>query len=479
VSARRTLLALRATAAAALVLLLNGSQCSFGGHELFGGLGQNTGQTLIAPISAFGSVFVGGTEYADSAAAVTLDGAPANELALRPGQNATVVATIAGGASTGTASSVAVSDKLLGPVSATDPATGSFTVLGQKVQVTGDSSVGAGIVPADAAGLSVGQVVAIDGYRTSTGLIASRIDPPAPGQALRVAGVVSGLDGFAQQFRLGGTTVDYSRVSGGLPALIRDGSYVVASGGTATAAATLQAALVVQATEAPSGASGDDGRVHGAVTRFGSTTDFDVGGQTVSTGSSTTFSGGTSTEVVADRELEVSGQYDRSGVLQASSVAFAPVTSFRVVGPLAAIGSSAGTLSIAGITVSTDARTRWEDLSAGALHVFGIAALGSGDWIEVRGVAGTGPAASAHIIERRVQPSPAYVELQAVPSALANPSLTLVGVTVDTSTATFSDASGQSLSRTSFFAAAGNRVVRVVGAFIGTTLTAATVSLRP
>lgn len=478
-NSRQTLLALRATAAAALVLLLNGSQCSFGGHELFSGLGQSTAQTSIAPISAFGSVFVGGTEYADSSAAVTLDGAPANELGLRPGQNATMVATIAGNASTATASSVAVSDKLIGAVSATDPAAGSFTLLGQTVQVTGDTSVGAAIGPADASGLIVGQVVVIDGYRTSTGLIASRIDPPALGQALRAAGVVSGLDGFAQQFRLGGTTVDYSRVSGGLPALIRDGSYVVASGGTATAAATLQATLVVQATEAAGGADGDSGLVHGAVTRFGSTTDFDVAGQAVATGSSTSFSGGTSADLAADRELEVLGQYDRSGVLQASSVAFAPAASFRVVGPLAAIGSTAGTLSIAGITLSTDVRTRWEDLSAGALHVFGLAKLGSGDWIEVRGVAGTGASASAHIIERRIQPSPAYVELQAVPSTLANPSLTLVGVTVDTSTATFTDASGQSLSRTSFFAAASGRVVRVVGAFIGTTLTAATVSLRP
>jgi hypothetical protein len=469
----------RVAIAVALVMLLNASQCSFGGHELFSGFGQSTSQTSIAPLSAFGSVFVGGTEYADAGASVALDGLAADELELRPGQIATVEATIASGATTGNASSVAISRKLIGPVSATDPGSGSFTMLGQTVQMTGDTSIGTGIAPADVSGLSVGETVLVDGYRTSTGLIASRVDPAGFGQAPRVAGVVSGLNGLGQQFQLGGTTIDYSRLSGGLPPLIRDGSYVVASGGTVTAAATLQPSAVAPATESVSGASGDRGLVRGAVTRFGSASDFDVAGQTVSTGSSTSFAGGLSTDIAADRELEVAGQYDGSGALLASSVQFAPAARFRVVGPLAAVSSSAGTLSIAGITISTDARTRWEDFSAAALHVFGLSHLGSGDWVEVRGVAGVGQSASAHVVERRNLPNPAYVELQAVPSVLANPSLTLVGVTVDTSNANFTDASGQSLTRSAFFAAAGGRVVRVAGAFIGTTLTAATVALRP
>src|SRR5262249_28858166 len=212
---------------------------------------------------------------------------------------------------------------------------------------------------------------------------------------------------------------------------------------------------------------------HGAVTRFASASDFDVAGQPVATGSATSFAGGTSAGIAADSELEVVGQYDSSGTLVASSVQIATPAAARIVGPLAAVGRSAGTLSIAGISVSTDAHTRWEDFGVTGLHVFGLANLGSGDWIEVRGVAGSGAAANAQVCARRAVPHPAYVELQSVPSALANPSLTLLGISVDTSSAIFTDASGQSLSRSSFFAAASGRVVRVVGAFIGTTLTAA------
>jgi len=66
-----------------------------------------------------------------------------------------------------------------------------------------------------------------------------------------------------------------------------------------------------------------------------------------------------------------------------------------------------------------------------------------------------------------------------VPSALADPSLTLTGIAVDTRTASFTDAAGLSLSHSAFYTQATGRAIRVTGTFIGSTLTAATVSLRP
>jgi len=470
---------LRLPLAIAALLWLNASECFFGGRQLFTGFGSSTPQTTVAPITGFGSVWVGGTEFTTTSGTLTVDDAAATELALRPGQVAAATGTLASGSTSGTSSTFAVSDQLIGPVSATDPATGTFTVLGATVQVTGDTSVGLGIVPADVAGLTVGQAVAVNGYRTSTGMIAARLDPVVAGQVPRVAGPVSNLDGFALSFTIGATTIDYSQVSGGLPATVRDGSYVVASGGTVTNATTLRAAQVTVEAETPGGASGASALVHGAITRFGSSTDFDVGGQTVSTSASTTFNGGTATDLLADREVEVSGQFDGSGTVAAAVVNIVPAASFRVVGPVAALNATGSTLVIAGITLSTDDRTVWDDLSAPALHVFAFPSLSTGDWVEVRGIAGSGTNATAHVLERRTQPSPAFVELQAVPSSLANPALTLVGVSVDTSSARFYDATGQALTRTSFFAQAGGQVVRVVGSFIGATLTAETVALRP
>ncbi len=463
-------------------LLLSGSsQCSFGGHDFGPGSSTTTAQMTIAPISAFGSVFAAATEFADGGATITLDGAPVGESLLRPGQVATVVGSVTSASSgtvTATATSVTVTDKLVGPVSAIDPATGSFTVLGQTVYVTGDTSVGPGFAIADVAGFPVGSVFVIDGYRTSSGLIATRIDAPRSGQTFQVAGRVSGLDGFVHSFSINGTTIDYGNASGGLPTLVTNGSYVVASGGVVTNATTLQPTLIDTATEAAGGGSGDNGVVHGAVTRFASSADFDVAGQAVATTTRTAFTHGALSDIAADRELEASGTYSSAGVLTATTIDVTPAATFRVVGPVQSLSQSAATLGIAGLTLTTDVRTRWDDQSLD-VKAFGLGSLALGDWVEVRGLPGTGMAASARIVERRAQPSPAFVELQDVPTALSSPDFTLTGISIDARTASFTDAAGRALSQSSFFAQAAGHVVRVRGAFIGSTLTAATVALRP
>lgn len=463
----------------ALLLLTGAGQCSVGGRDFGGGGSSDSSQTTIAPIATFGSIVAGATEHATTAAAITLDGVAVGESQLRPGQTVTIVGTVTAAGLTGTATSASVSNKLIGAVTATDPGSGSFTVLGQTVYVTADTSVGPGFAVPDVAGFTVGTTLVIDGYRTSTGFIAARIDLPTAGPALRVAGRVTNLDGFAQRFSLGGTTVDFSAVAGGLPPLLTNGSYAVASGGTASGATTLHASAITLATESPVGASGDDGLVHGAVTRFASSGDFDFAGQPVATTGLTTVTNGALTDVALDRELEVSGQYTGAGVLTATRIDLVPSVPFRIVGPVHSLNTSGKTLEIAGVTLSTDRRTRWDDQSALGLKVFGLAQLEIGDWVEVRGLTSGKLAAGARLIERRVAPTPAYVELQDVPSALADPGLTLSGIAVDTQTASFSDAAGQALSHSAFYAQATGRVVRVTGAFIGDTLTAATVSLRP
>ena len=474
--ARRRLLALPL----AVLLLTGAGQCSVGGRD-FGGGGNNSdsNQTTIAPISAFGSLFAGATEHATTGATITLDGATASESQLRPGQTVTIIGTVAADGVTGTATSASVSNKLIGAATASDPGSGSFTVLGQTVYVTDDTSVGSGFTVPDVAGFTIGTTLVIDGYRTSTGLIAARIDLPSAGQALRVAGRVSNLDGFAHSFSLDGTTVDFSAVAGGLPPLLANGSYVVASGGSASGATTLRASALALMTESPAGASGDNGLVHGAVTRFASSGDFDVAGQPVATTGLTTVTNGALTDIALDRELEVTGQYTAAGVLTATRIDLVPSVPFRIAGPVHAINTSGKTVEIAGITLSTDRRTRWDDQGTLRLNLFGLAQLQIGDWVEVRGLTSGKLAAGARLLERRIQPTPAYVELQDVPSVLADPSLTLTGISVDTQTASFTDAAGQPLSHSAFYAAGSGRVVRVTGAFIGATLTAATVSLRP
>ena len=78
-------------------------------------------------------MFAGGTEFTTSSVTPIVDGAPGDESLLKPGQVITLTGSVVSGGTTATASSAAVNDKLIGPVSAIDPASGSFTVLGQTV----------------------------------------------------------------------------------------------------------------------------------------------------------------------------------------------------------------------------------------------------------------------------------------------------------------------------------------------------------
>jgi hypothetical protein len=460
-----------------LTVLLSGSYCDWRGYHVPGSLQASSTDTTIGPVGAFASVYVNGTEFFDSYATITIDGITASESQLLVGQ----VATVGGGASsgTGTAISIAVTTKLLGPVAAIDFAGGTVTVLGQTVQITGDTSIGSEIFPNDIDGVLLGDVVAIDGYRTSTGLIASRFDLATAAPAYLVAGRVANLNSAIHTFTINGTTVDFSGASIGLPAGLANGNYVVASGTILLDVSTLSASLVSAQNEVPTGGNGTSGSVHGAVTRYGSAADFDVGGQTVATSSTTTYQSGVSSNVGPDAEVEVSGTYDSAGVLNAATVALLPTANVRVVGPIGAIDAAGQTLTVAGVTLGTTTETRWDDRSAMLLRTFGFTSLRIGDWVVVRGVPASGASATARLVERSTPPSPALVELQDIATAVAAPDLTLTGVTVATVSATFTDANGMPLTRTAFFGQAAGRLVRASGTMFGAgTLVASSVALR-
>ena len=459
--------------------LLGAGQCSYRGH-VFGGTGSGTTvQTALGPVSGFGSVFVGGVEYATSAAAVTVDGAAGHEVQLQVGQLASLAGSLAAGGTRGTATELRLEDKLVGPVTALALVASSVTVLGQSVVLNGDTSVGPGIDPADIRGLNLGDVIVVDGVRTSTGLIATRLDRAAPGRTFRVVGRVSGLRAFAQTFTLGGTTIDFSAAGAGLPPGLADGAYVAATGTAVLNATTLRATLVEAKTEAATGARGDGGSLYGAITRFTAPADFDVAGQAVTTDATTSWVNGSRADLGLDAVVEVSGQYDGTGRLAASRLERKNAPTVRVVGPVDALDPVALTVQIAGITLTTDARTRWDDRGPAPLRAFGYAALASGDWLEIRGVATvTRLAATAHVLERRVPPALARIELQDLAAAVADPGFTLTGVHVDARYALFVDAAGLPLSRAAFFAQAAGRLVRARGMLNGTTLNTDLVALR-
>lgn len=468
----------RRTIAVALLVAssgwLAGSYCSDRGYYTPGGT-STPGPRVAGAISRFGSVYVAGTEYATTSASITVDGVATGESALLVGQVATIVAS-GSGSNPSRAQSISVTTRLVGPASAADLAAHTVTVLGQTVQITGDTSVSDAIAPTEPFGLLAGQLLAVDGYRTSAGFIASRLDPATAGATLRVVGIVSGLDGFTQTFQVGGTTVSYAGVSA-VPTNLANNRYVIASGLTTTGSATLNASQLQMADEATAGAAEAAATLHGAVTRYSSAGDFDVAGQAVASDASTTIVG--SGTLGADVELEVAGRYDAAGVLHATTITFVPATPLRIVGPVDRIDEAAGTFAIAGVTLSTASTTRWDDRGALRSRTFVLAQLRTGDWVEARGVATGALAADARVVERRVAPASTAIVLEDDASAVADPTLNLAGIVVDTRGATFLSVTGTPLTRSAFFADVAGHAVRARGSLAsGGALVATLLSLR-
>jgi hypothetical protein len=114
------------------------------------------------------------------------------------------------------------------------------------------------------------------------------------------------------------------------------------------------------------------------------------------------------------------------------------------------------------VTVRVDELTRVED-KRDDVEPFGLADINAGDFIEVRGSDDASGAAAviAALLERDDLPDPANpgadTELQGFVDSVAQPSLTILGVTVETGGGTvFRDGNDQAIGAAAFFAAVDN-----------------------
>jgi hypothetical protein len=469
--------ALQATFVLCAAALLSGSYCTNRGYYVPGSVRAKSEQVSSGPISRFGSVYVNGTEFADGSASLTINGVAAAESNLLPGQIAAVTGTTSSAASA-TATSITVFSKVVGAVATVDLSSHSLTVLGQTISITGDTSIGTGISPADPGGIAVGTIVTVDGYRTSTGYLATRIDVAAAGACCTISGVLTNLDASTSTFTVAGTTVDYSATS--LPASVTNGTYVTVTGTAGIQSATLSASAVSAATETTAGSTGQTGTVSGAITSYTSALSFSVAGQTVVTSSGTTnYNNGSTATLAADIPVTVTGTYDSSGNLNATSVTFLSKALVRVAGSVTAIDASAGTITLNGVATTTTSDTRWDDRSGTAIRTFALGDVNVGDWIDVWGVDGTSAGTmTAHLVQRETTPSPARVILQDVATVVAGGTLKLAGVAVDASSATFTDVNGNALTAATFATLAPGALIRASGTLSAGVLVAQTISLR-
>ncbi len=440
-----------------------------GGGGNFAGidrLGVSTGT-----ISGFGSIIVNGVEYSTSSATFDIDDSGSGSQAdLQVGQQVTIQWSSLDDGVTRRSETVSYDDTLEGPIAtgSIDLVNQSFVVLGQTVLVDAATSFDDNISPRDLTGLADGDFVEVSGLIDGSGAVrATRIESVNQGDdTLEVRGVVSALT--ATTFNINTLVVNYATATlKDFPdGQIANGNFVEAKGAVVNGSGQLVADDVELEDDGISGADdGDEGEVEGYITRYVSPTNFDVAGVPVTTNGQTVYEDGVAADLALNVKVEVEGEVNASGVIVARKVEFKSGDSDddgdddsidgRVAGNVTAVNPGAGTLTVAGVTVTVTATTRYEDQTGVAGQTFGLDDISVGDYVEVRGAPGAGATLTAVIVERDESSDEGL--LRGAVSNLADPNLSVLGVPVITDGSTqFRDSADNVISSAAFFLAVGN-----------------------
>jgi hypothetical protein len=422
------------------------------------------GATSQGPITGFGSIFLDGVEYTTSNAQIRIDGQSATESQLRVGYVITLRGTVSSDGKTGTATEVNFTQGVRGVISAIDTSASTFTVLGQVVQVTDTTLFDASIQPTDLTGLQTGNAVQVSGFADANGtLVATRVELSGANPTLQVKGTLLSLDALAKTFKIGTLTVDYS--GGTVTDALSNGSVVIVQGSALSNAGALIATRV-EVVKGLGAAANDRGQLEGVIMTFASGSDFTVAGQRVITDASTELllNG---VALALNVPVKVRGTFNSAGVLVASRVEVKPRSFARIRGLVDSISATSNTLTVLGVTITTDSTTSFNDKSDQNLRSFSFADLRTGDYIEARGSAGAnGSGLVATLLERDKPESRSY--LRGTVSNISVPNFSVLGVTIATGVDTRFLGLGNPLDAVAaFFAQAPNKVVKVRGTLVG------------
>jgi len=432
-----------------------------------GGFAKGTVRLLSS-----GTISVNGTSFSTGGATISVDGKPGTLADLRPGDIVTVAGTFGGG--TGAATAVTFEDDVEGPVQAKNLARGTIEVLGQTVHVDGGTSFDEGTADCSLAALNTGTVIEVSGLRTANAnLRATSIRCRAATSELEVTGAVRAHSANQRRFRIGGLTVDYSQAQlqnfpGGQPT---NGQTVEARGTTLTAngsgsgndSSTLLATRVEWRETRLPGGNGARVEVEGLVTRFASASDFDVAGQRVVAGAATRIRKCTlPLNLAPNTYVEVEGTVSGE-TLEATDLECRTASTLRISATIGSIDTAAGTVTALGVTIAIDSGTRMSDKSDARVSPLRLADLRVGDFIEVRGGPGATASSLVAAVFERDDPR-TTAELRGTASAVAAPTLAVLGVPVTTNSATgFADEGDADITVAAFFAAAAGRPVKIRG----------------
>ena len=395
--------------------------------------GALTDIVTVGTITGFGSIHANGMHFGTDSATVTMDGEPATLSDLKVGMVVSIHGSVNHATGAAEASQISFMDDAEGPITAMNRVTNRFVVLGRTVLFDELTLVDGATIDT----LVNGNMVQVSGHwRSQERIQATHIERKAhayaPGMRMEVKGQISGLDPGTQHFNIGTQHCNYAGATlelGG--AVLANGMYVEVSSNSPMSNGDMvldRIQLRDRDRDRDQTCTSDcDFELEGFVTSFTSATEFEVDGQPVTTTASTTYVNGTVDSLALDVRLAVDGTLDANGILVADRIVFRPQSVIEIEADVEAINATELSFTLIGVSINTNEFTLYRDHSDIGAPVFGFEDLAVGARIEVRAYLYDG-----EVIATRVERDDAddTVTLKAPVEAIAQPSLTLLGVTV-------------------------------------------------
>jgi hypothetical protein len=426
-------------------------------------------------ITAKGSIFVNGVEFETTGATITVDdNAGAADADLLVGMVVSLKGTVDAATGRGNATEILYAKNLEGIVDDKNVAAGTFVVLGQTVQ-TDPTTVFEGT--ADLASLSVDDRVEVSGTADAVANVirASRVEVKSDSGDFDIKGTVSGSatgtftltsPGFTSSL-----TVNYT---GTLAAGIVDGALVEVKFSSFSSLTITTSADKVSLEDSLEPSDGERTELSGVVSGLvtgGSGVTFTLDGFPVSADNSLAAG------IANGMEVEVKGTLS-AGVLVADELRAERESSSEIEGTLgpASVDTTAMTLTLNGVVVRVDSRTIFRDERSAPLAAPALSDLIGGIHLKVQAYPDSSSAPAVAVATRVELTDPdSKVFIKSPVSTKETDQLTMLGVTVDTSAASFLQPGGAPYADQAAFLAAitlDTTIVKVKGTPVGSTLTA-------
>jgi hypothetical protein len=358
-----------------------------------------------------------------------------------------------------TAERIEFAETVLGPIESIiinnpDAMQATISLLGQTVRTNALTN----LANVDLSTLTSGDSIAISGNRDAQGnIIASYLEKMTVVTEFRVMGPVNNLVGTS--FDISGLKVDFG--SANLNQGVPDEGEVVRVKGASTdftnAPATLKASSVQPGITLDANPD-DEVELEGIVTQFANQGNFRVNGQAIDA-SSAIIENGIAADIKENVRLEVEGNIDSNGILQAEKVDIKADNPIRIDANVEMVNASDSSLTLLGIRVMVNKFTQFEDKIDIDLNPFGLANINVADRIEMRGFLDGNNLIASRLEREDTNPDPdEKVELQA-PLEASNATggtVTLLGITVPATTALgtqFEDENDNPISQDAFYTA--------------------------